>query len=374
MDSWFASPERAPFDKIVETVEFASRNAVIDGLLRASGGLVAILNEQRQIIAINDSFLSALGIEDAGAALGLRPGEAIHCVHARDMPGGCGTSRHCATCGAAIAIVAALAGPDPVERRCVATVARNGASTDVCLSVRAARIDIEGHRFVLLFLMDISTQQKQLAFERLFFHDISNLVMGLQGTAHMLAWKPGSESESGRKIARMSDRLAHEIKIHRALLHDETADYPVEIEAVDIRAMLAEIGDLFASHPAAKGKMIRVECAPAVETVLADPHLLLRILANMTTNALEATEPGGEVRLDISRIGDEIAFCVWNRAMIPEEIALRVFQRYFSTKGNSGRGLGTYSMKLFGEQLLGGKMSFSSSESDGTAFRLELPA
>jgi nitrogen-specific signal transduction histidine kinase len=374
MDSWYASPERAPLEKIAETIEFASHNAVIDGLLRTSGGLVAVLNEYRQIIAINDSFLAALGIDDAAGVLGLRPGEALRCVHAGDMPGGCGTSRHCATCGAAIAIVATLAGRDPVERRCVATVSRNGAPADICLSVRAARIDFEEQCFVLLFLMDISTQQKQLAFERLFFHDISNLVMGLQGTAHMLAWKAGSESEFGGKIARMSDRLAHEIKIQRALLHDETADYPIELEAVDVRAMLAELGDLFASHPAAKGKRIRVECDSAVETVLADPHLLLRILVNMTTNALESTVPDGEVRIGISRNEDEVSFLVWNRLPIPEDVSLRVFQRYFSTKGNAGRGLGTYSMKLFGEQLLGGKMTFESSEADGTTFRFDLPA
>jgi signal transduction histidine kinase len=374
MESWFASPERASIDRINETVEFASHNPLIDGLLKTSGGLVAILNESRQIIAINDSFLKDLGIDDPSGVLGLRPGEALHCVHAHEMPGGCGTSRHCATCGAALAIVATLVDGAPVERRCVAAVIRDGAPVDICLSVRAARIGIEGRQFVLLFLMDISTQQKQLAFERLFFHDISNLVMGLQGTAHMLAWKAGCESEFGRKIARMSDRLAHEIKIQRALLHDETAGYPVEIEAVDIPAMLAELSDLFASHPAAKGKRISVVCSPQVESVLADPHLLLRILVNMTTNALESTDAGGEVRIALDRTRDEIVISVWNRLPIPEAVALRVFQRYFSTKGNSGRGLGTYSMKLFGEQMLGGKMTFTSNEADGTTFRFELPA
>lgn len=43
------------------------------------------------------------------------------------------------------------------------------------------------------------------------------------------------------------------------------------------------------------------------------------------------------------------------------KLLLRIFQRSFSTKGAKGRGLGTYSMKLFGETYLGGQVSFRSS-------------
>jgi signal transduction histidine kinase len=375
MESWYATPDRAPVERMADAVDFAANNAVIDAVLKSSGSLVAVLNEFRQIVAVNDVFLQALGFRDAGGALGLRPGEVIGCVHAHEMPGGCGTARHCATCGAAIAIVTTLAEGEPVERRCVATVDRNGIEVDICLSVRAVRIALEGRDFVLLFLLDISANQRQLAFERLFFHDVSNLVMGLQGTAHMLAWKGGAAGgDLPHKLARMTDRLAHEIKIHRALLHDETASYPVELEAVEIPALLTELGDLFASHPASRGKRMAVECRPQAGPVLADPHLLLRTLSNMVTNAYEGTEPDGEIRLSIGVDDDEVVFSVWNRQPIPEGIALRVFQRYFSTKGNSGRGLGTWSMKLFGEQMLGGKVSFTSSEAEGTTFVLRLSA
>ena len=45
----------------------------------------------------------------------------------------------------------------------------------------------------------------------------------------------------------------------------------------------------------------------------------------------------------------------------------------FSTKSSTGRGLGTYSMKLLGERYLGGAVSFSSSAEHGTVFTFELP-
>jgi hypothetical protein len=47
-------------------------------------------------------------------------------------------------------------------------------------------------------------------------------------------------------------------------------------------------------------------------------------------------------------------------------------QRYFTTKKEQGRGLGTYGMKLIGERYLRGKVSFETS-SAGTVFTFSLP-
>jgi signal transduction histidine kinase len=107
-------------------------------------------------------------------------------------------------------------------------------------------------------------------------------------------------------------------------------------------------------------------------TLVTDPHLVDRILVNMVTNALEATAPDGEVRVFVELGGNSVTFSVWNRRHIPEEHALRIFSRNFTTKDGLGHGLGTYSMKLFGEKVLGGMVDFSTSEDEGTTFRLTL--
>jgi sensor histidine kinase regulating citrate/malate metabolism len=54
-------------------------------------------------------------------------------------------------------------------------------------------------------------------------------------------------------------------------------------------------------------------------------------------------------------------------------VQLQIFQRSFSTKGENGRGIGAYSVKLFGEGYLKGKVAFSSSDPEGTVFSLSLP-
>ena len=58
---------------------------------------------------------------------------------------------------------------------------------------------------------------------------------------------------------------------------------------------------------------------------------------------------------------------------MPDEVQLQLFQRSFSTKGQTGRGIGTYSMKLLGERYLGGRVEFISRHPEGTTFTLSLP-
>jgi signal transduction histidine kinase len=56
----------------------------------------------------------------------------------------------------------------------------------------------------------------------------------------------------------------------------------------------------------------------------------------MLKNSFEATEAGREVRLAVETENGTVSFNVWNRASMPESVALRIFQRHF----NTGRGRG----------------------------------
>jgi len=92
--------------------------------------------------------------------------------------------------------------------------------------------------------------------------------------------------------------------------------------------------------------------------VWTDRRLLLRVLGNMLKNGLEATAKGNTVAMDCRDPEKEVVFAVQNPEVMPQEVQLQVFQRSFSTKGQPGRGIGTYSIKLLAEQYLGGKGGF----------------
>jgi PAS domain-containing protein len=114
--SYFAPTGRASDEQLQAHLQVVSHNPVLDSLLQSVSGLLAVLNQQRQILAVNEAFLAALGLNESNLVLGLRPGEAVQCVHAHDEAGGCGTSKFCRSCGAAIAIVTSLGTDRPAER------------------------------------------------------------------------------------------------------------------------------------------------------------------------------------------------------------------------------------------------------------------
>jgi sensor histidine kinase regulating citrate/malate metabolism len=92
----------------------------------------------------------------------------------------------------------------------------------------------------------------------------------------------------------------------------------------------------------------------------------------MAKNAAEATPENGSVKIGYMKKNEMALFSVNNPGNIPVDVRLQIFQRSYSTKGR-GRGLGTYSMKLFGETVLKGKVYFTSDEKSGTTFTIELP-
>jgi signal transduction histidine kinase len=374
VETYFASPERLADEALNQDLAFVGEHPLMNALLTTASGLVAVLNEHRQILAVNTAFLDAMGIQDAKAILGLRPGEAVQCVHAHDMEAGCGTGKFCGTCGAAIAIVASLASEKPEERRCLVTVQRSAQPMELCLKVRSCVVKLEERRVVLLFLQDITSCHRWALLERAFFHDISSLIMGISGYADLLAY--GDETELrdlGVTVSQLTGRLLDEVRLHRMLLHQGLDEYPVTLRDINLEQVAQDMRGLFGSHPVAMGKrLVLPETIPS-RPVVTDVSLLFRIIANMLVNAFEATDEGGEVRLWFEQDQGCTSFCVWNKAFIPENVAMRIFQRYYSTKAEMGRGLGTYAIRLLGEQFLGGKVSFTTSITHGTVFRLVLP-
>jgi K+-sensing histidine kinase KdpD len=374
MDTHFAPAPRADEDTLKLGVGYVNSHPVMSGLLRTAEGVLAILNAQRQILALNDAFLDRLGIKDAQEALGLRPGEALDCVHARQMPAGCGTSEYCSTCGAAIAIVAAVENCDGHAQRCVLTVADGAETRDMCLSVRACSIDYAGSRFIVLFLRDVTLQEERAALERVFYHDVANIAAGLQGIGESINEAPPRMRERlQEQLVKLCARLSAEISVQRSLAKATTSGYTVRPEAVALEELLAELRDVVGQHPSAYGRNVEVAEPLPVAALATDRSLLLRILLNMVTNALEHTPQGGKIRVWVEADADACTFCVQNEEVIPADIARRVFQRYFTTKPGEGHGLGAYAMKLLGEDVLGGRVSFTTDEMNGTTFRFCLP-
>ncbi len=374
-DSFFAPAERARREELRRQLTVVSDSPVTDAILASFGGLVAILNLQRQILAVNDAMLARLGVADGGDLLGLRPGEALACDQVAEAPGGCGTGRQCASCGAAVAIVGCSASGLPCERECVLTSGTGESAVELDFLVRAAPLRAAGERFVLLFLKDISREKRNAAVARSFLHDINNVLHSLTWAAEALRLEhdaPGSDLVAA--VRRAARHLRAEVALQRILSDGDAGSYQPSIEEVDIADLLDEIHAILLGHPSAHGKTMELTADPGKFRIPTDRSLLLRVVVNLLTNALEATPPAGRVVLTVVPRAGRVLVSVWNDAVIPPEISGRIFHQRFSTKGGPGRGTGTWVIKVFTERYLGGSVAFTSTPATGTTFVVDLPA
>ncbi len=371
MKTFLAPAEMASKEELAIDIDVAANSPVLDGLLHSVGGLLAVLNKHRQIVCLNQSFIATIGITNPEEVFGLRPGKVVKCIHADEEPAGCGTTEYCSTCGAAIAIVTSIEKNQPAERVCALSF-RNGETTqEKAFLVKSHPIKIEERRFLLLFLQDITVQEQRAALERTFFHDINNLIYILTANSELLVEE--RPSKFAQAIHEASLRIQKEVSIQRCLFDGDSFQYNPVWFHLTTDQILMELESFFTHHPVAREKKIRYKNTCPESSVKTDLSLVQRVLSNMIMNALEASSYNEKIEVISELEGDNLNFKIWNAQSIPKNVRKRIFSRNYSTKNGDGRGVGTYSMKLFGEKYLGGKVSFVSSEENGTTFKLALP-
>lgn len=361
----FAPSERATTEELRLEAEACLTHPVANFLIQALDGLVLILDVHRQVLATNDRVLEVVDLTD-GSPMGRRQGELFGCVHVPEGPGGCGTSHACSHCGLVLAVLEAQRTETVVQSECLLTLRHGELIESAELEIVASPLEVGSYRFIAVVLHDLSAVKRRDALERLFYHDVSNLMQGIRGWADMLASGATSATGVAQKLAHLTDLLDRELKSHQAMAQAESGQLKPRLRAIVPMDILRDVGDLLDRHSLARDR--RVVILPAPDAVIhTDPELLSRVVLNMAVNAVEASFMGETITLSAQRENSSIRFQVHNVGEIPEKVRGRIFQRSFSTKGTVGRGLGTYVMKLFGESVLHGEVGFDTGPK-GTTF------
>ena len=369
----FAPAERKNKEKIISQAKDL-RQALKDGLnqklreklknnsiLDLTPDSALVLNSDRQLIFANKALLHFLNLKDDKSILGLRPGEILHCAHAENDSGGCGTTKFCSACGAVKSILSTQEHRVEDQQECEIITTKNKTYNFRVWTFPFGKNTI----FVL---RDIADEVYRNTLEHIFFHDLTNIGSALYGWLNMI----NDNTEDFKKYRTLLTRLAEEISSQRDLLMSEQDSMTVNWETASNVEIIRFIVEILAEHQVAEGKeILAVKGAQAVN-FKTDTRLLKRVIINMVKNALEASEEGERVLLKTTSKQDKVIFEVHNKGFIPEDVQLQMFNRSFSTKGR-GRGLGIYSMKLLSENDLQSRIYFTSTPKDGTSFFIECP-
>ena len=215
--TFFAPPERASDDDIDRQKRLILGAPLMAETLENIQEMVVILNEQRQIVFANSRFLEFRGDDDSAKVLGLRPGEAVGCIHALadDTPAGCGTSEFCQTCGAVNAILESQRNDVDVQE---CSIIRKDRVDALNLRVRATTVPLGSDVFPLFAVQDISDEKRRGELEQLFFHDILNTAGAIRGLADIFELAPPEkQNEFRHRISVGTSRLIDEINSQRVI-------------------------------------------------------------------------------------------------------------------------------------------------------------
>ncbi|MGE4298149.1 MAG: PAS domain-containing sensor histidine kinase [Desulfovibrionaceae bacterium] len=335
---------------------------------------IMLLDANRQVVYANTRLLETVNETDLDAVLGRRPGDLLSCVHALSCEEGCGHTAYCTQCGALEAIIQALEGAQ-ATRDCRMLRHVDGQLQALDLKVNASPMVVLDVPLTMLCIQDVSDEKRRVVLERLFFHDLINMAGSLKGLVELLVERQGGDSPTNKILVRGFTALFEEIKSHQALSAAESGQLPAHPTDVDTLETVRSLTERYQMHLAAHMKTVVADPDTARVVCHTDTNLVQRVLGNMLKNALEAALEGDTITIGCAYEPESdwpVVFHVHNPNPMPPDVQLQVFKRSFSTKG-LGRGLGTYSIKLFTENYLGGKVSFASSEAMGTVFRAALP-
>lgn len=329
---------------------------------------ILILNDKRQTVFYNNALLNIIDNDLINNLLGLRPGDIFQCKHSFEEDG-CGTTEFCKTCGAAKAIVASLANRKDIQECRITTIEDNALD----FRVWTFPFNINGQRFILFTLIDISHEKRREILERIFYHDILNTANGIKGILENCSFEDNIDQliESQNLVLNFVNILIEEIQSQRILSLAESGELEIQAELFHLKQLTDEIVTLFNLQTQFRDIIIE-QNIPDDIYLLTDKTILRRVIANLIKNALEASRNGSKIKIFANKLINKVEIGVFNDSVMPEIVRLQIFKRSFSTKGK-GRGLGTYSAKLLNERYLKGNISFKSEEGFGTEFKISIP-
>jgi two-component system, NtrC family, sensor kinase len=208
-------------------------------------------------------------------------------------------------------------------------------------------------------------------------HDFGNVLNIVSTNLHLLAM-PAADAETRQGAIRLASRGVE----HGAQLVDQLLAFarrrPLRIEPVRLETLLRGATPLL-EQAAGRGITLTIDAGSGLPACLLDASQLEVALVNLIVNARDAMGGAGTIGIraydcadDDTGGGRADAVCLEVRDDGPgmsDEVRRRALEPFFTTKGESGTGLGLAQVYGFVQQV-GGDVSIQSTPASGTTVRL----
>ncbi len=372
-DTKFAPSPKASMDDVRASYHALKSDQVLTMFQEAMPDLALIVNKERQLVYANSHLIKFLDIRDIQIPLGQRFGNLIDCIHAKEEPNGCGTSKSCRFCGIVNAILQSQSLNRPIVKEARVTSLANGTITPYELKIKASPLIFHGEEYTIISISDISDKKRLAALENSYMNEVFNTASELNEVVSSINKQELDEKnlsiiETAEKV---KNDLMEDLLVKKMFADAEEGVLNVNATMTTSSQIINELQLYFSDHDLLKDKKIFADPFSHCVKFKTDTAILNRALINLLINALEATDANTEVTISAKLKDRFVLFLVHNRQEMAEEVKHQVFQRSFSTK-DSNRGLGLYTARLLVTTYLKGGINFKSDKS-GTTFIVEVP-
>jgi signal transduction histidine kinase/HAMP domain-containing protein len=237
---------------------------------------------------------------------------------------------------------------------------------------------------VIILLTDVTLEREQNEIKRgvvsTVSHQLKTPLTSIRMSLHLLLEEklgPLSEKQLELLIAAReeSDRLHTILERLLNISRIESGKTNMELKSVRPHELVFESIEPFRSAAVDRGLTLEIQLPNDLPEVSADPVMVSQVFANLVSNALKYTGPGGLIRAIAQTTDDFVQFSVSDTGRgIPAQYLEKILQHFFRVPGQtteSGLGLGLSIVQEIVEAH-GGTISVESVESEGSVFTFTL--
>jgi PAS domain S-box-containing protein len=204
-----------------------------------------------------------------------------------------------------------------------------------------------------------------------------NAILGFSDIMSRSAGLSEQQKETLAIIHKSGDHLLGLINEVLDIAKIEAGRIVLEAAPFDFGGMIADVVEMLRARAQDKGLQLLIDQSSEFPRyIVGDETKLRQILINLISNAIKATDQGGiTLRLCLKQ-PDQLQIEVEDTgigiALEDQDRIFKAFVQIGSRSKQQGTGLGLTITRQFVE-LMGGKLTLSSSEGKGTTFRIDLP-
>lgn len=212
-------------------------------------------------------------------------------------------------------------------------------------------------------------------------HDLRGLLCGVLLESNLLADEATASAE-GQRAIESAHRVQQFVARMNRLVGDlvdvvsiDAGKFTVRPAPGDAQSLLAEVLGMFAPAAAEKGIGLELRGEPRALRASYDHTRMLQVLANLISNAIKFTAPGGNVVVSGECRLDVLELSVADEGIgIPDNMWKLIFERFWQVDKNDqrGLGLGLHIAKCIVDSH-GGRIWVERNPSGGSIFYVTIP-